>query len=122
MRKLAILLLLTLGVVYSSPGLAFEGRYRADARGYDQELIIRRRGAESYNVTLVVRTEGCSGFFEGAGRVEGATLVARPPPIDPNDKCVVSVSRHGAELEVTDDNCASWHGASCEFSGKYRKR
>jgi hypothetical protein len=70
-------------------------------------------------------TEGCSGYFDGIGRVEGATLAARPPPpppADPDDSCVISASRYGAALEVREDKCLSWHGASCDFDGKYKKR
>jgi hypothetical protein len=123
MRKCSILLLLALGVVSSSPSLAFEGRYRGGGGGYDQELIIKKRGVDSYAVELVVGTPGCTGAFDGIGRVEGARLAVRtPPPADPNDKCVISVSRRGAVLEVTEDRCTDFHGASCEFSGKYKKR
>jgi hypothetical protein len=122
MRKSSILLLLTFGVFYPSLSLAFEGRYRAGSQGYRQELTIKKQGADSYNVEFVVGTEGCSGYFDGIGRVEGTTLVVRtPPPADPDDKCVVFISRKGAKLEVMEDNC-SWHGASCEFSGTYKRR
>jgi hypothetical protein len=121
--RTAILLLLTLGVLDPSPSLAFEGRYRAGSQGYRQDLTIKRRDADSYNVELGVGTEGCSGYLDGIGRVEGATLVVRsPPPADPDDKCVVAISRKGVKLDVTEDNCNYWHGASCEFSGIYKKR
>jgi hypothetical protein len=120
--RACILLLLMPGILHSSPSLAFEGRYRAGWRDYRQELTIKRQDAGRYGVELVVGTEGCSGYFEGIGRVEGATLIARsPPPADPEDKCVVSISRNGRKLEVSEDHC-TWHGASCEFAGTYNKR
>jgi hypothetical protein len=123
MRALSVLLPLTLCLVYSSPSLAFEGRYRAGGGGYNQELTIKKRSAGSYDVVLVVGTEGCSGYFEGIGAIKGAELAATsPPPADPDDKCVIDVSRHGAALDVTESGCVSFHGASCEFTGRYKKR
>lgn len=122
MRISLVLLLLTLGVFRSSPGLAFEGEYRAGDRSYRQKLVIKRQGDGSYKVEFVVGTEGCSGFFDGLGRLEGGTLIVRsPPPVEPEDKCVVSIVRNGAKLEVTEEDCG-WHGASCEFAGTYRRR
>lgn len=89
MRRSSIPLLVTFGVLYSSPSIAFEGQYRGGAQGYRQELEIKKRGADSYNVELVVGTKGCSGAFDGIGRAEGATLAVRtPPPADPaTDGC-----------------------------------
>ncbi|MGO8907719.1 MAG: hypothetical protein ACLQDM_00075 [Bradyrhizobium sp.] len=122
MRKLAILLLLTVGVFYSSPSPAFEGQYRAGSKEYRQELTIKKQAADSYHVELVVGTEGCSGYFEGVGRVEGATLVVKAPPDDPDGgTCAVSISRKGAKLEVTEEDC-NGHGASCEFAATYKRR
>jgi hypothetical protein len=122
MRISSILLLLMVGVLYSSPGLAFEGRYRAGDKTYRQNLTIKKQGADSYHVEFVVGTEGCSGYFEGTGRVQGATLVVgMPPPPDPLERCTVSILRKGSKLEVKEDDC-TMHGASCEFAGTYKKR
>jgi len=124
MRKSVVLLLSTLAVLYSSPGLAFEGRYRGGDKSYRQDLTIKQQGADHYHVEIVVGAEGCAGYFEGIGRVEGAALVARmrmPPPPDPLQRCAVSILRKGSRLEVTEDDC-TMHGASCEFAGTYKKR
>ena len=122
MRKLPILLLLTPGVLHSSPSAAFEGQYRAGSKEYRQELTIKKQAADRYHVELVVGTAGCSGYFEGVGRVEGATLVVKTPPADPDaGKCAVSISRKGAKVDVTEEDC-NLHGASCEFAATYRRR
>ena len=71
MRKSSILLLLTFGVFSTSPSLAFEGDYRSR-----QVLKIKKQG-DSYTVELVVGTRGCSGSFDGIGKVEGAKLVVK---------------------------------------------
>jgi hypothetical protein len=122
MRRSLVLLPLMLVVFHASPSLAFEGRYRAGDKSYRQELTIKNQGADSYHVEFVVGTEGCSGYFEGTGRLKGAALaVTMPPPPDPLERCTVSISRKGSGLEVTEDDC-TMHGASCEFAGTYRKR
>ncbi len=118
-----MLLLLSFGVFCSSPSLAFEGDYRAGSHAYRQVLKIKKRSTDSYSVELVVGTRGCSGSFDGTGRVEGAMLVVKTSSTDnPDDKCVVSISRKGSKLDVTEDDCGYWHGASCEFPGTYSKR
>ena len=122
MRKSSILLLLTFSVFYSSPSLAFEGDYRSGSQAYRQVLKIKKQG-DSYTVELVVGTRGCSGSFDGIGPVEGAKLVVKTTSKeDANDKCVVSISRKGLKLDVDEDDCGYWHGASCEFPGTYSKR
>jgi hypothetical protein len=122
MRNSSILLGLMLVILLASPSLAFEGRYRGGGQGYRQDVTIKQRDADSYRVEFVVGTPGCSGYFEGKGRVEGAKLVVRTPADDINGKCTVSILRKGPGLAVTEEDDCNLHGASCEFAGTYHAR
>ena len=123
MRKLTALLSLAFVALQAGPSLAFEGEYRAGTQRYQQTMTIKKAGADGYSVELVVGARGCTGYFDGVGRVETGRLIAKsPPPAEPLDKCVVSISRKGSKLDVTTEDCNYWHGGSCEFRGLYGKR
>lgn len=101
---------------------AFEGRYVAGDKSYRQELTIMKRADGRFNVTAVVGTEGCSGLVENAvGAADGDMLKAEGKQNDETCVLVLHRRKKGVSLEEG-ENCTYFHGASCEFSGDYRKR
>ena len=99
---------------------AFEGRYVAGDRAYRQELTIKKRADGRFDVTAVVGTEGCSGFIDARGAADGDMLKAEAE-FD-GGTCVLTLRRTKTGVRVEAENCESFHGASCEFDGDYRKR
>ena len=99
---------------------AFEGRYVAGDRAYRQELTIKKRADGRFDVTAVVGTEGCSGFIDARGAADGDMLKAEAG-FD-GGTCVLTLRRTRTGVRVEAENCESFHGASCEFDGDYRKR
>jgi hypothetical protein len=99
---------------------AFEGRYVAGDRVYRQELTIKKRADGRFDVTAVVGTKGCSGFIDARGAAEGEMLKAEVE-FD-GGTCVLTLRRTKMGVRVEAENCESFHGASCEFDGDYRKR
>ena len=75
-----------------------------------------------FNVTAVVGTEGCSGIVENAVGVADGDMLKAEGKQD-NETCVLVLYRRkkGVSLEEA-GNCTYFHGASCEFSGDYRKK
>jgi hypothetical protein len=99
---------------------AFEGRYVAGDRAYRQELTIKKRGDGRFDVTAVVGTEGCSGLVDARGAADGGIMKAEAE-FD-GGTCVLTLRRTKTGVRVEAENCESFHGASCEFDGDYRRR
>ena len=99
---------------------AFEGRYVAGDRAYRQELTIKKRADGRFDVTAVVGTQGCSGFIDARGAADGDIMKAEAE-FD-GENCVLTLRRIKTGVRVEAENCESFHGASCEFDGDYRKR
>jgi hypothetical protein len=99
---------------------AFEGHYVAGDTAYGQELTIKKRADGRFDVTAVVGTEGCSGFIDARGAADGYLLKAEAE-FD-GGTCVLTLRRTKTGVRVEAENCESFHGASCEFDGDYRKR
>ena len=109
-------------VGFAPAAAAFEGKYASSKSGYRQSAEIARTAA-GYSVSIAVGTKGCSGLFEGAGTVQGSKLVARVnDPDAKDDKCRIEISRSPKGIVVQEDQCMTWHGASCDFEGTLRKR
>lgn len=100
---------------------AFEGRYVAGDKTYRQELTIKKRPDGRFDVSAVVGTEGCSGLVDALGAADGDMLKAEAE-IDGGGTCVLRLRRTKTGVRVDAANCGSFHGASCEFDGDYRKR
>jgi len=101
---------------------AFDGKYTFSEDGYRQRADIART-ASGYSVSIVVGTEGCSGSFDGAGTVQGGKLIAHTTDPDfKDDKCRIEISRTAHGISVREDECLTWHGASCDFERTLRKR
>ena len=98
----------------------FGGKYDASKDSYRHSATITRTPNGSYKVNVSVSMRGCLGAFDGIGKIEGATLVARTTEKD--DTCRLTISKTSNGIAVNEDKCMAWHGASCEFSGTLRKR
>jgi hypothetical protein len=119
------LFIATVTAFVAAPSLAaeaagFEGKYASHRGGYRQEAEIARAADGTYTVEAVVGAEGCSGLFDGVGRIEGAGLVAHITEKD--DACRLVISRTRTGIKIEEDGCTNWHGASCDFNGTLRKR
>jgi len=98
---------------------AFEGRYAGGDKAYRQKLTIAKRADGGFDVTAVVGTEGCSGFVNARGAAENDILKTEAL----EDKtCVLAIRHTKAGITVQSEHCESFHGASCDFEGDYRKR
>ena len=101
---------------------AFEGRYVAGDKAYRQKLTIAKRADGRFSVTAVVGTEGCSGIVDNAvGVADGDTMKAEGKGDGGTCVLIIHRAKKGVALEE-DEGCLAFHGASCEFSGDYRKQ
>src|SRR6185437_7872623 len=116
---LSRLLITTVIVFMAAPSLAvaadFAGKYATHRGGYSQEADIKAAADGSYEVGVYVGIEGCSGAFEGVGRIEGARLFAHLTEKD--DACRLTISRTATGIKIDEDGCTAWHGPSCDFNG-----
>ena len=108
------------GLTFAAGNAAdFAGKYASHRGGYNQEAEIVAAADSTYKVEVYVGTDGCSGAFDGAGRIEGAALVAHKTD---DDACRLTISRTATGIKIVEDRCLDWHGASCDFNGALRKR
>ena len=98
----------------------FAGTYTSKRGGYSQEADITAAADGTYKVGVYVGIEGCSGAFEGVGRIDGAKLIAHL--IEEDDGCRLTISRSATGIKIDEDGCFAWHGPSCSFDGTLRKR
>jgi hypothetical protein len=100
----------------------FAGKYAGKAGGYSWSADIAARKDGKYDVEIDVgsRQPACSGDLTTVGEIRGGKLVTQPPEKD--DKCVVTISRNGNGISVSEGDCTMWHGASCSFDSKMSKR
>jgi len=106
----------------------FAGRYeRGVAMGhgqgwYSQELEITKLPDGSFGVSVDVGWQGCAGRIDARGAADGDRLKAQAKS-DDNTTCVLDLRRTKSGVSIEEgENCSYFHGASCEFSGAYRKR
>jgi len=118
MRRFALALTLA---ATPAASYGFEGHHVGGRGNYRQDAEITKSADGKYEASLTVGTPGCSGGFDGQGKIEGEALLLSPKePFGADDKCRITVRRKGAGLDIEEDACLAWHGASCEFSGHYR--
>ena len=104
-------------VAASVPAFSFEGSYADRRAGRDSDIAIRRLPDGRYSVKASLAWQRCMGQFEGAGTVQGDTLVASKS--DGGETCTLTIRNRSGKLAVTERNCLFFHGASCEFEGLY---
>ena len=73
-----------------------------------------------YRVKMEIGAPRCGGAVDATGRMRGDSLVASPS--GSGAACTLTIRRRGAALSVSENNCMSFHGASCEFEGIYQRR
>lgn len=112
------ILALTAALVIAGPAAAFEGSYQG---GYDgQTLKIKKTGAKTYALSFNVAVENCAGGVDLNGTAKGKTLVAVAKEDD--NVCTITVKKTAHGLSVSEDGCLYYHGASCDFEGKYTRK
>ena len=64
-------------------------------------------------------TEGreCGGGVSGPVVESGGTLIMSRT--DENGTCALAIGRTGGGLSVIEQACGDWHGAACDFNGRY---
>jgi len=106
-------------VLCAATATGFEGRYAAHGgQGFRQSAVISRHDGV-YTVRLTVKSRLCTGELEAHGADKGGKLIAATGPDDP---CHVTITRHGAGIEIIEEKCLNWHGAACDFNGKLNRR
>ena len=118
--RAAALILVPGRTLAARPVLAFEGRYAAGDKLYSQALTITKSGPRLRGKASVA-TRGCVGEFDGTGGPKGDTLLL-PAAVD-GLECRLTVRRAaGSTIVVDEDQCLTFHGAACEFSGTYKRQ
>jgi hypothetical protein len=103
-------------------GRALRRAFVAGSNAYSQELEITRRSDGSFDISAVVGTQGCAGSIDARGAADGENLKAQANT-DDNATCILELRRTKKGVRVDEgDNCSLFHGASCGFTGDYRKK
>ncbi len=110
-----------LGASARPPG-AFAGRYVGGDRHYSQDLTITKRKDGSFDIEATVGTPGCSGAIDARGAADGDLLKAQAKADDSDSSCAFEIRRTRKGVRVDAEACTDFHGASCEFTGDYRRR
>lgn len=95
--------------------------------------VYKMEGLRNGSVTLTRKTDGnvavhiefaqrgCFGNIAATGKQQGSTIVAHAAPGVPNTPtCTVQLNIKGNTVDVTEQNCGFFHGASCEATGTYK--
>jgi hypothetical protein len=118
--RLAGVVLFGAALLVAHDAFAFEGRYVAGDRTYQQDLTIKKRARGRFDVTAVVGTAGCTGSVDAHGAAHG-NLIRAEAAFD-GGTCVLKLRRTKKGISAQAENCEFFHGASCGFDGDYRKR
>jgi hypothetical protein len=109
---------LTAALAIAGPATAFEGSYQG---GYDGQTVeIKKTGNKAYTLSFNVAVEGCAGGVDLNGTAKGKTLVGVAS--EDGNVCTITVKKTARGLSVAEDGCLYYHGASCDFEGKYTKK
>jgi len=95
--------------------IAHVGLWREEGAG---EMEIKP-APTGFDVSLNVATAGCTGEIQGSGTLSGNTLTLMKN--DDGQVCTITVKFAGNTAEVSENNCLTYHGASCGFSGILKK-
>jgi len=100
----------------------FAGKYAGKGGGHSWSAKIAALKDGKYDVEMHVgsRQPPCAGDITALGEIRGGKLITQPPEKD--DKCVVTISRNGTGISVSENHCTPWHGASCSFDSKMSKQ
>lgn len=60
----------------------------------------------------------CSGATRAVGRLQAGRIVTQP---DPDDSCVLTISRNGSGIAVAEKNCSQDHGMACNFTSRMKR-
>lgn len=120
MPRLTFIALFFCALVSAAQAADFAGEFTFDRGGYSQEADITKSADGSYKVEAYVgKRSGCSGAFDGTGRLEGADLVARKAD---DETCRLTITRTRNGIRIIENNCGPWHGASCDFNGTLARK
>jgi len=100
----------------------FVGNYAGKGGGYSwsAEIAAGKDGKFDVSVDVGSRQPACSGDLTAVGEIRGGKLITQPPEKD--DKCVLTISKNGNGISISEDACTPWHGASCSFDSKMSKQ
>ena len=96
---------------------AIAGTWRGNLEG-DGNMIIKT-ATSGYFVSLDVSAPNCSGSIEGTGVLTGNKL--KLVKVEDGQTCTITVELAGSQASVAEDNCFSYHGPACGFSGNLSK-
>jgi len=114
----ASILALTAALAIAGPAAAFEGSYQGGYTG--QTLDIKKTGAKTYALSFNVAVDGCAGAVDLNGTAKGKTLIGEAN--EDGNVCTITAKKTAQGLSVAEDGCLYYHGASCDFEGKYTRK
>ena len=79
-----------------------------------------KKSGSNYLISLQALASGCMGSIDGVGIISNSNFQLLK--VDNENTCKVTAKISGDIAEVSQENCSYYHGASCSFSGIYRKK
>ncbi|MBZ9985445.1 MULTISPECIES: hypothetical protein [unclassified Mesorhizobium] len=99
----------------------FAGKYAGSKDTYEWDAVITPKGGQSYSVHIGVSSSkpACIGETEAVGRLQGGRIVTHSG--DPDDACVLVISKSGNGIDVEEKRGCQDHGAACTFTSRMKR-
>jgi hypothetical protein len=120
LRTSAVLLLACCFVLTTSGTPAPKPNIFGTYEGYMGELTLAPR-AGKIHLEFLIGIPGCTGSIEGDGKLEKNVFTYSVPVEGQDDPCVLTITFDRRNATVASEHCSYFHGATCEFDGKYRR-
>jgi hypothetical protein len=112
---------LTAGLLLALASPARAEVYKMNDGFRNGSVTITRQSDGNVAVRIEFAQRGCFGDIGATGRQQGSTIVAQASTGIPNaPPCTVRLNVKGNTVDVTEQNCMFFHGASCEAGGTYK--
>lgn len=100
----------------------FAGTFEHKQDGYEQGARVKVSGGGYTGNFSTATNRGCGGEVTMKGRATGPSTVVFSKA-DDGQVCRIT-ARYGAgfrTVDIEEDGCTMWHGASCEFQGTLKR-
>lgn len=96
--------------------------YEGMTDGAEGSLFLRDKGNGGYFVSMAMGSRNCAGSVRGHATARGDTLTLRVRDEPDLPICVLTLRRSGRTITVSEQDCISFHGASCAFDGTLTRK
>ncbi|MFF9549421.1 hypothetical protein [Methylobacterium fujisawaense] len=119
----ALALLVSTAAQAAGPGSQAAGTFEHKEDGYEQGVTVKAAGGGYIGDFSTATNRGCGGGVKMKGRATGPSTIVFSKS-DDGQVCRIT-ARYAAgfrSVDLEEDGCTMWHGASCEFQGTLKRK